>query len=79
MFLEPNLFVLFYSDSCPPLTTSSSGTVQISTNGISTVANFTCATGYTRFGEQTFNCQADGTWDAAEPTCGKYHTYNEII
>ncbi len=39
------------------------------------IATFTCDTGYTLNGSSFSECRADGVWSPAEPTCnGKYFT-----
>ncbi|XP_060586067.1 sushi, von Willebrand factor type A, EGF and pentraxin domain-containing protein 1-like [Ruditapes philippinarum] len=55
--------------SCETLTNPSSGTVTLNTNGGTTTAIYTCASGYTLQGDTTRTCQLDGTWDNSQPTC----------
>ena len=60
-----------FTASCETLTNPSSGTVTLSTNGGTSTATYTCASGYTLQGDATRTCQLDGTWDNSQPSCSK--------
>ncbi|XP_035667592.1 CUB and sushi domain-containing protein 3-like [Branchiostoma floridae] len=56
---------------CPALTAPANGARAPPTgsNFYQNMITFTCNTGYTRTGDQTTTCQADGTWSNPVPTC----------
>ncbi|XP_053399661.1 sushi, von Willebrand factor type A, EGF and pentraxin domain-containing protein 1-like isoform X2 [Mercenaria mercenaria] len=54
---------------CPDLTDPASGTVTINTDGVTSVAQYACASEYDISGETASTCLTDGTWDNAPPTC----------
>ena len=63
---------LFISVLCPPWNSVQNGSMTVSTNGTVSSTSFGCDTGYSLKGSSAAVCQADGTWDAVTPTCGKY-------
>ena len=56
---------------CPNLPEPDSGTVQLSTDGNISTAEFTCAFGYYLSGSSAVFCQTTGTWSEYPPSCGK--------
>ncbi|KAL4230224.1 Sushi [Mactra antiquata] len=54
---------------CGTLTTPSLGNITYSTDGLNTLATFTCDTGYKVLGVDTLTCSSDSTWDQLEPSC----------
>ena len=54
---------------CPDIQAPDSGAVEIRTDGITTIANFYCSTGYTLIGNDVLTCGIDGTWSDTEPIC----------
>ncbi|XP_035690033.1 CUB and sushi domain-containing protein 3-like [Branchiostoma floridae] len=55
---------------CDPLTSPTNGWVsETNSNNYPNVATYYCNTGYNVAGTNPINCQTDGTWDAAFPTC----------
>ena len=55
--------------SCPALTDPDNGSVSASETTRGSTAVYSCNTGYRLSGSMTRTCQADGTWNTAEPTC----------
>ncbi|XP_053400600.1 CUB and sushi domain-containing protein 3-like [Mercenaria mercenaria] len=55
--------------NCPDLTDPVSGTVTINTDGVTSVAQYACASEYDISGETASTCLTDGAWDNAPPTC----------
>ncbi len=55
--------------TCPALTDPANGSVSAPTTTRASTAVYSCNTGYKLSGSMTRTCQADGTWNAAEPTC----------
>ena len=56
---------------CPELSSPDNGTLNLSTNGLVTVASFTCDIGSSLAGSPQLTCNTDGSWDSREPDCGK--------
>ncbi|XP_064386845.1 uncharacterized protein LOC135335316 isoform X3 [Halichondria panicea] len=55
---------------CGPLPNPTNGMVDLSSRTVFTsIATFTCDTGYTLNGSSFRQCLADGVWSPAEPTC----------
>ncbi len=55
--------------TCPGLANPTNGSVSAPTRNRGDTAVYSCDTGYNLLGSKTRTCQADGTWNAAEPTC----------
>jgi len=55
--------------TCPGLANPTNGSVSAPTTNRGDSAVYSCDTGYNLLGSKTRTCQADGTWNAAEPTC----------
>ena len=66
---QENQFIL--SVSCNKLTSPTNGAVTLTSDGSTTVANFSCSLGYTMTGSSLLTCKADGSWDFTSPACGK--------
>lgn len=47
------------------------GHINLTTDGMLTVAKTTCNVGYTMYGADTLSCRTDGGWDYVQPSCGK--------
>ncbi|XP_052791551.1 LOW QUALITY PROTEIN: uncharacterized protein LOC128225682 [Mya arenaria] len=54
---------------CSTLDFVSGGSVNISTDGVTTIARFTCGEGYTLQGDSDISCRSDGSWDFQAPEC----------
>lgn len=48
----------------------SSGVTTAHTDGVSTYASVSCASGYYVNGESLLTCNSDGSWDYETPACG---------
>jgi len=59
--------------TCPALpdVTVSTASVDVSTNGQTTVATYSCPDGYVTDGESTLTCGSDGSWSSSPSDCGK--------
>ncbi|XP_064386119.1 sushi, von Willebrand factor type A, EGF and pentraxin domain-containing protein 1-like isoform X4 [Halichondria panicea] len=55
--------------SCGSLDDPINGRVTTTGTTLSNIATYTCNTGYTRSGDQTRTCQANGDWSGSEPVC----------
>ncbi|XP_052791560.1 sushi, von Willebrand factor type A, EGF and pentraxin domain-containing protein 1-like [Mya arenaria] len=55
--------------TCSTLDYVSGGNVNISTDGVTTTATFTCEEGYTLQGDSEITCRSDGSWDLQAPDC----------
>ena len=55
--------------TCPGLANPTNGSVSAPTTNRGDSAVYSCDTGSNLLGSKTRTCQADGTWNAAEPTC----------
>ena len=67
---ELNLHIL--TETCPDISAPLSGSVAFQTDGSVTTATFSCLSReYYIDGQRTLTCQPDGTWNYAEPLCGK--------
>ncbi|WAQ97855.1 SVEP1-like protein [Mya arenaria] len=49
--------------------TPASGSVDLTTDGVTSVVTYSCATGYTLKGAATRVCLTTGVWDGLTPTC----------
>ncbi|XP_052791545.1 CUB and sushi domain-containing protein 3-like [Mya arenaria] len=54
---------------CGTLTDPDSGEVALSTDGLVTVATYSCVTGYHVNGEVSITCETSGQWGNVPPTC----------
>ena len=59
------------SVSCQQLDAIPSGNFTMSTDGLVTIANYSCADGYTMEGTAVLTCGTDGAWSSTPPTCGQ--------
>ena len=59
--------------ACPTLpdVTVSTASIDLSTNGQTTVATYSCPDGYVTDGESTLTCGSDGSWSSSPSDCGK--------
>ena len=57
--------------TCPVLGSIENGTTTLATDGISTVATFSCDLGFTLRGHKTISCDSSGEWREQLPACGK--------
>ena len=55
--------------SCPPLTFLDNGYVVGNEYIYKSLIRFSCAHGFEIFGEETLECQKDGSWSATPPAC----------
>ncbi len=55
--------------TCPTPAEFNNGTVSAPTLTVSSEATYTCFSGYSLVGVDVRTCQADGTWNGAQPTC----------
>lgn len=60
------------SACCSPINTISSGYVNFSTNGVFTIAIFSCSNTYNLIGADTLTCRSDGNWNLDQPQCSKH-------
>ncbi|KAL4229789.1 hypothetical protein ACF0H5_010180 [Mactra antiquata] len=63
---------------CQQLSVPTSGTIDISSTGLTSIANYTCNIGTTLFGDSTRVCQQDLTWTLSPPTCTSCSTLSSI-
>ena len=54
---------------CPLVLPPKAGSVAISTDSLTSVASFTCYTGYRIVGDNTSTCQSSGIWSSQSPRC----------
>lgn len=59
------------TDPCQDITSFTSGNVSYYSDGTTTYASFSCASGYYRVGGSTLRCLTSGDWDGAPPVCCK--------
>jgi pectate lyase len=57
---------------CGNLSSPSSGSVSLSTDGITTVGYFKCDENYYMVGENSSTCKSSGDWTSSLPSCCKY-------
>ena len=55
--------------TCPSISPLSAGLVSISTDGLTSLASFTCFTGYRIIGDSNLTCQSSGVWSGPIPSC----------
>lgn len=58
--------------SCPDLSSVSGGSVEMITDGRTTVWALSCDAGTSVSGTGTLSCQEDGTWSSVQPSCSKF-------
>ena len=63
---------VFIAVHCPLLGMIDSGNITLKTDGKTSTALFSCMDGYEILGTTLIVCSDIGTWDSAEPVCGKY-------
>ena len=56
-------------DLCNTLPAPENGNIDASVRTVGSVATYTCNSEFVINGESERNCQADGTWSGAAPTC----------
>ena len=54
---------------CATIKAPSSGTIELDTNGTTTVAVISCGNGYTLSGNGSKTCGEDGSWSGSEVLC----------
>ena len=54
---------------CPSVSPPSGGSVAISTDGLTSIASFTCFTGYRLVGDSNLTCQSSGVWSSPSTKC----------
>ena len=54
---------------CNTIKAPSSGTIELYTNGTTTVAVISCDNGYTLSGNRNKTCGEDGSWSGSEVLC----------
>ena len=62
--------VMFPVIDCGPLGDPANGEVSVSSTTFSSVATYSCNTGYTLTGDDMRMCLGTGLWSDSEPTCG---------
>ena len=63
---------------CPALNPPPRGRVEITSNGTTSVADYSCSPGYILIGVGQRTCSTDRTWTSAEPTCSKSSSVDSI-
>lgn len=61
---------VYYSVQCDTLVSPDSGLVVVSSSGSTSIAEYTCVTGYTLYGETERACLKNGSWNLTAPSCG---------
>ena len=69
---KTNLYGLVCLVSCPALYEPARGNVNITTNGLTTVARYTCNLGSSLNGNEVLVCLDTAAWSSSAATCGKY-------
>ena len=54
---------------CPELMSPENGRVDLSGMNFSSVATYSCDSGYNLIGSELRMCTADGTWSGEDPIC----------
>ncbi|XP_045206696.2 CUB and sushi domain-containing protein 1-like [Mercenaria mercenaria] len=57
--------------ACASLHALDSGDITYNTNGVVTMATFSCNSGYYVSGAANISCLQDGSWEDDQPSCGK--------
>ncbi|XP_053399292.1 CUB and sushi domain-containing protein 3-like [Mercenaria mercenaria] len=55
--------------SCESLSTSSGSSLELSTDGVNTIATYSCDSGHVMNGERVLTCRSDGSWNHEPPMC----------
>ena len=65
------VFILYLTSDidCGPLDDPAKGEVSLSSTIFTSVANYSCNTGYTLTGDDMRMCFETGLWSGSEPTC----------
>ena len=66
--------MLFLTVSCGSLSDPINGRVTTTGTTLSSIATYTCDTGYTRSGDMTRTCQANRDWTGSEPSCNREYS-----
>lgn len=62
--------LIIFTVQCASFTEPDSGSVTIATNGVQTVATYSCEDGYTLIGQSESVCQSDGQLSEEGQVCG---------
>ena len=82
-FLQPCAKIQFYQNShvnifltamCNNKTDPLSGSLNVTSNGLITKANFKCAEGYYLDGLPQLECLPGGVWNGPDPVCSKSYS-----
>lgn len=65
------------SVQCGDLSDPDSGFVSLTTNGLYTVATFSCVTGYTLNSTGILTCMSTGAWDLSSPYCSEFGFFSQ--
>ncbi|XP_060586065.1 P-selectin-like [Ruditapes philippinarum] len=65
-------------DACQTLAEPTDGSVTLSSNGITTVATYSCDAGTTLNGDSSRTCRTDSTWTNNAPTCTSCPALSDI-
>ncbi len=65
---------MFLTVDCGSLSAPPNGSVMTTGTTLSSVAFYSCNTGYTRRGDQTRTCLETGDWSGSEPACNREYT-----
>ncbi|KAH3840886.1 hypothetical protein DPMN_114344 [Dreissena polymorpha] len=60
------------SVKCPGLTNPTSGAVNMTTDGLTSIATYTCSHGYHLEGDNQLMCNTSGQWEGTVPVCSMY-------
>ena len=63
---------------CGALTAPDNGQVSAATTTYTSIADYTCITGYNLVGVNQRNCTAAGPWTDGEPTCQSEEYKNSL-
>ena len=66
--------MLFLTVSCGSLDDPINGRVTTTGTTLSSIATYTCDTGYTLTGDMTRTCQANRDWTGLEPSCNREYS-----
>ena len=68
---------MYIAVDCQGLAAIKNGAIYYNTGKTtySTIAQYTCNTGYNLIGSESRICQSDGTWNSTDPSCiGNHNT-----
>ena len=60
------------SVACETLYPVDNGVINITTDGSTTQATYTCESGFSLKGFSLLTCRSDGAWDFSPPVCGEF-------